>query len=91
MKDFVSPSVIASGVTTKYNLVANIKHCGDDLKSGCFVVDIRHPGTDQWYEMQDLEVRETIPQLIALSESYIQIWERADLSLKSVKGVTEKK
>jgi hypothetical protein len=31
-------------------------------------------GTEQWYEIQDLMVRETMPQLISLSETYIQIY-----------------
>jgi hypothetical protein len=29
----------------------------------------------QWYEMQDLTVKQTVPQLITLSEAYFQIWE----------------
>lgn len=33
-----------------------------------------HQATEQWYEIQDLMVRETMPQLISLSESYIQIY-----------------
>jgi hypothetical protein len=30
--------------------------------------------TGQWYEIQDLHVQETLPQLIALSESYMMIY-----------------
>mmetsp|Transcript_30284 Transcript_30284/g.84643 ORF Transcript_30284/g.84643 Transcript_30284/m.84643 type:complete len:392 (+) Transcript_30284:458-1633(+) len=75
MKDFVDDQGNAIQ-GTKYNLLANIRHEGDDLKGGQCTVDVLHKANDQWYELQDLEVKDTIPQLIALSESYIQIWER---------------
>ena len=32
--------------------------------------------TGQWFEMHDLHVTETMPQLVGLSESYILIYER---------------
>jgi hypothetical protein len=31
---------------------------------------------DKWYNIQDLYVEEAMPQVIALSEAYIQIYER---------------
>ena len=31
--------------------------------------------TAQWYEIQDLDVRECMPQLIGLSESVVMIYE----------------
>jgi U4/U6.U5 tri-snRNP-associated protein 2 len=34
---------------------------------------VRHRGTDQWYQIQDLIVEEIMPQMIFLSESYIQV------------------
>ena len=36
--------------------------------------------TEQWYEIQDLHVQETMPQLVGLSESYMLIYERQELS-----------
>ena len=33
-----------------------------------------HHGTGQWYEMQDLHVRDILPQMITLSESYVQVY-----------------
>eukprot|EP00009_Paramoeba_aestuarina_P008423 CAMPEP_0201513714 /NCGR_PEP_ID=MMETSP0161_2-20130828/5709_1 /ASSEMBLY_ACC=CAM_ASM_000251 /TAXON_ID=180227 /ORGANISM="Neoparamoeba aestuarina, Strain SoJaBio B1-5/56/2" /LENGTH=296 /DNA_ID=CAMNT_0047910025 /DNA_START=456 /DNA_END=1346 /DNA_ORIENTATION=+ len=78
LKDFVDPECLVDNPSTKYNLVANIRHCGDDLKSGNCVVDVQHLSSSQWYEMDDLDVKETLPELIALSESYIQIWERTE-------------
>lgn len=35
-----------------------------------------HQAMDQWYEIQDLHVQEVLPQLIALSESYIMVYRR---------------
>jgi U4/U6.U5 tri-snRNP-associated protein 2 len=32
--------------------------------------------SDQWYEIQDLHVQETLPQLIGISESCILVYER---------------
>ena len=34
------------------------------LWQGCYKVHIQNKATGQWYEMQDLHVRETTPQLI---------------------------
>lgn len=30
-------------------------------------------GTGKWYEMQDLHVTEVLPQMITLTEAYIQV------------------
>ncbi|XP_050740730.1 U4/U6.U5 tri-snRNP-associated protein 2 isoform X2 [Drosophila biarmipes] len=60
---------------TKYNLVANIVHDGDP-KKGTYRAHILHKANGQWYEMQDLHVTEILPQMITLTESYIQIYER---------------
>lgn len=32
----------------------------------------------QWYEMQDLHVQETLPQLIGLSESYLMVYRQQE-------------
>ena len=39
-------------------------------------------GTKEWYEMQDLHVDEIMPQMIALSEAYVQVYELVDGSSK---------
>uniref|UniRef100_A0A915HVD0 USP domain-containing protein n=1 Tax=Romanomermis culicivorax TaxID=13658 RepID=A0A915HVD0_ROMCU len=33
------------------------------------------PGTGKWFELEDLHVKEILPQMITLTESYIQVWE----------------
>jgi U4/U6.U5 tri-snRNP-associated protein 2 len=53
-------------------LVANIVHDGDPNK-GTYRVHILHRGTGTWYEMQDLHVADVLPQMITLSEAYIQV------------------
>ncbi len=75
-------------MSTKYDLVANICHdsvteqgkanatgtVDDPLSNGSYRVHVRNDCTGQWYEIQDLHVQETMPQLIALSESYLMFY-----------------
>eukprot|EP01036_Dinobryon_divergens_P022889 gene22889-31191_t len=49
---------------------------GSVLSQGCYKIHIQNKATGQWYEMQDLHVRETTPQLIGISESYILVYEK---------------
>ncbi|KAI3386222.1 hypothetical protein SNEBB_000629 [Seison nebaliae] len=60
---------------TRYNLLANIVHDGD-LENGSYRIYIHHKSTDEWYEIQDLHFRKALPEIITLSECYIQIWEQ---------------
>jgi len=59
---------------TTYDLLANIVHDGEPTK-GTYRVHILHKATGKWFEMQDLHVTEILPQMITLTEAYIQIWE----------------
>ena len=72
--------------STKYNLVSSICHGGgnekligakdkDPMQAGQFRVHVRN--RTQWYEIEDLQVRETMPQEVAVSESYMLVYERA--------------
>jgi len=65
-------------VSTRYDLIANICHEGKPAEGGSYRVHMFHRSTDTWYEMQDLHVwtTETMPQLVALSETFLQIYER---------------
>ncbi|PIC48045.1 hypothetical protein B9Z55_007171 [Caenorhabditis nigoni] len=31
-------------------------------------------GSGKWFELEDLHVKDMLPQMIVLAESYIQIW-----------------
>lgn len=90
--DFVSTS-LPDILSDKYDLVANITHDipaevgregtrHNPLEEGSYRCHVQHKATGQWYEMQDLEVTETMPQLIGVSESYLLIFERKGAAVK---------
>ncbi|GKD34225.1 U4/U6.U5 tri-snRNP-associated protein 2-like protein [Tanacetum coccineum] len=60
---------------TKYDLIANIVHEGKPGE-GSYKVSVQRKSEELWYEMQDLHVAETLPQMVALSETYMQIYEQ---------------
>ena len=89
--DFVS-TTLPNLIMDKYDLVANITHDipaevgregtqRNPLEEGNWRCHVSHKATGQWYEMDDLNVTETMPQLIGVSESLLLIFER-----KSVVG-----
>ncbi|AEE84587.1 Ubiquitin C-terminal hydrolases superfamily protein [Arabidopsis thaliana] len=64
-------------VCSKYNLIANIVHDGKP-EDGYFRVFVQRKSQELWYEMQDLHVAETLPQMVELSEAYMQIYEQEE-------------
>jgi U4/U6.U5 tri-snRNP-associated protein 2 len=54
----------------------NNDHAGKGLLKGSYRCHTQNKATGQWFELQDLHVTETVPQLIGLSESYVLIYER---------------
>lgn len=73
--EILTPENRKTNKHTKYSLIANIVHDGEP-KNGTYRVHILHKSSGQWYEMQDLHVTNILPQMITLSESYIQIYEQ---------------
>ncbi|KAM7525136.1 hypothetical protein LguiA_015038 [Lonicera macranthoides] len=63
---------------SQYDLIANVVHDGGvhDGGEGSYRVSVHRKSEQQWYEMQDLHVSETLPQMVALSEAYTQIYEQ---------------
>ncbi|GMR58778.1 hypothetical protein PMAYCL1PPCAC_28973, partial [Pristionchus mayeri] len=59
---------------TTYDLLANIIHDGPPENGGRYRTQILHAGTNKWFELEDLHVKDILPQMITLAESYIQIW-----------------
>ena len=57
----------------KYNLMASLQHDGTP-EAGSYRAFVLFRANDQWYEVQDLHVNGVHPQLISVSESYIQVW-----------------
>lgn len=72
--DILTPEVKERYNNTIYDLVANIVHDGEPGK-GTYRVHVLHKGSGKWYEMQDLHVTDILPQMITLTEAYIQIYE----------------
>lgn len=60
---------------SKYDLIANIVHDGKPGE-GYYRAFVQRKSEELWYEMQDLHVTETLPQMVALSETYMQIYEQ---------------
>lgn len=60
---------------SKYDLIANMVHDGKP-GAGSYRVFVQRKSEELWYEMQDLHVSETLPQMVALSEAYMQIYEQ---------------
>ncbi|TMW60496.1 hypothetical protein Poli38472_000538 [Pythium oligandrum] len=87
-RDLVDKIMNVTIPSTKYNLIANVCHDSpvttgketalktNPLTEGSYRVHLQNRATEQWYEIQDLHVQETMPQLIGVSESYLMIYER---------------
>lgn len=58
----------------KFDLVANVCHDGK-AGQGTYRVHVHRKVEDAWYEVQDLRVVEVLPQIVSLSETYMQIYE----------------
>uniref|UniRef100_A0A0N5ARZ5 Ubiquitin carboxyl-terminal hydrolase 39 n=1 Tax=Syphacia muris TaxID=451379 RepID=A0A0N5ARZ5_9BILA len=71
--DCLAPEFRSAHKYTTYDLVSNIVHDGKP-ESGSYRVQLIHNSTQKWYELEDLHVKEILPQMITLAESYIQIW-----------------
>jgi len=67
-------------VRGRYDLLANVCHMGRFLKGESHVYCLNRPN-NQWYKMHDLHIQEILPNLVSVSEAYIQFWERRDSHL----------
>lgn len=54
----------------------NIRIFGYIFKNGLY----NFQGTGKWYEMQDLHVTDILPQMITLTEAYIQVSSEGQIS-----------
>ncbi|OMO90008.1 Peptidase C19, ubiquitin carboxyl-terminal hydrolase 2 [Corchorus olitorius] len=78
LKDYIplpAPTKENEKLRSKYDLIANIVHDGKP-DEGFYRVFVQRKSEELWYEMQDLHVSETLPQMVALSEAYMQIYEQ---------------
>ncbi|NXV85890.1 SNUT2 protein, partial [Calonectris borealis] len=72
LREYLSEEVQAAHANTTYDLIANIVHDGKPSE-GSYRIHVLHHGTGKWYELQDLQVTDILPQMITLSEAYIQV------------------
>ncbi|KAL3310175.1 U4/U6.U5 tri-snRNP-associated protein 2 [Cichlidogyrus casuarinus] len=74
--EYLLPKYRATHKYTTYNLIANVVHDGPPaLGVGTHRIQVLNQGSGKWFEMQDLHVREVLPQMITLSESLFQLWQ----------------
>jgi U4/U6.U5 tri-snRNP-associated protein 2 len=59
-----------------YDLIITISHEGN-FTEGTYKAFVHRKIEDLWYEVQDLSVMEVLPQLVALSEAYLQVYEQS--------------
>jgi len=78
LKDFVESGSEGTGQSTTYNLIANICHEGK-ASDGTYKIHIQHKRMDQWFEIEDLDMRNIMKQLINVSEGYLQFYERVEV------------
>lgn len=50
-------------------------HDGKSPTQGAYRVHVHRKVEDIWYEVQDLRVIDILPQMVALSEAYLQVYE----------------
>ncbi|XP_074576789.1 uncharacterized protein LOC141833285 [Curcuma longa] len=78
LKDYIPlPPPKEKKLRSKYDLIGNIVHDGKPGE-GYYRVFVQRKSEELWYEMQDLHVTETLPQMVALSEAYMQIYEQQE-------------
>ncbi|KAJ5073760.1 hypothetical protein M0811_08324 [Anaeramoeba ignava] len=63
---------------SRYHLIANICHDGPSPKEGKLKIHLLNKNLGKWFEFDDLDVKEVIPQMVAVSEAYIQIYQLDD-------------
>lgn len=62
----------------RYRLISNVKHNGD-ANQGHYTVQVRYINkeeSDTWYELQDLLIKEVMPEQVAISETYMLVYEQ---------------
>eukprot|EP01029_Cantina_marsupialis_P032416 TRINITY_DN9887_c0_g1_i1.p1 TRINITY_DN9887_c0_g1~~TRINITY_DN9887_c0_g1_i1.p1 ORF type:complete len:543 (+),score=93.87 TRINITY_DN9887_c0_g1_i1:46-1674(+) len=88
LAEYIWTKVIAPKLSrnnSQYNLVSSICHDSiiemenelvDPVATGMYKCCVQSRATQQWYEIQDLHVRETAPTVISISEANVLLFER---------------
>ena len=69
----------------RYDLAANVAHEGP-AAAGNFKAHVQRKADGTWFECCDLRVAETLPQVVALSEAYVQVWEKRAVAKSAAVG-----
>ena len=77
MGNYTVQDEAAQEANTKYHLMSSLQHDGPP-DTGSYRAFVHFKANDQWYELQDLHCNGVHPQLISVSESYIQFYEAGD-------------
>ncbi|KAI3901872.1 hypothetical protein MKW92_040769 [Papaver armeniacum] len=77
LKDYIPLPVPkeTENLRTKYDLITNVVHDGT-LREGVYRVYVQRKSEELWYEMKDTHVAELPLQMVAPSETYMQIYEQ---------------
>jgi U4/U6.U5 tri-snRNP-associated protein 2 len=78
LKEYLHPDTQRMNPETRYDLVANAVHEGK-ADGGTHKVYVHHAPLKLWHEIQDLRVSPVLPQIVALAESYILVFQRTDV------------
>ena len=64
------------GSASKYDLVATACHRGKP-ESGSYHAILYHYADSEWYQVEDLSVKEVRPEIVAIQEAYFQVYGRS--------------
>jgi len=74
--ELLLPNHRAKHSNTVYDLMANVVHEGEPgAGKGTYKIHLLRQGSGKWYELQDLHCIDILPQMLPLSESYVQIYQ----------------
>ena len=62
--------------STLYNLLSSVSHVGSQRPDGVYKGYVHRAAEGAWYEVQDLILKETVPEAVVISEAYLQVYER---------------
>jgi U4/U6.U5 tri-snRNP-associated protein 2 len=65
---------VTKNVTTTSTVIESSSN--EEIDFGSYRIHTKNNANGQWYEIQDMIVTETMPQIVALSESYLLIYEK---------------
>lgn len=76
LKDIIPlpPGKDGKAVASRYDLLVNVVHEGK-AGQGVYRGHIMRQSEGQWYAVQDLHIVDVLPQMVALSEAYFQVYQ----------------